>query len=173
MIYDTLAKGEDGLYHVNAFTDERKRCFVRLDDVLVTDIATADITFDVNASTAIDEIHETNIQNAIEQCETWFGRKVSEKAIRAAYIRDEALTAECIEQMKIYGSDKELLGTDALAVDSTCSVILEFGGLWFAKKAFGPAWNVVQVKIEKIETEPVQEAFDETYPEEYMFGDDQ
>ena len=95
MIYDTLAKGEDGLYHVNAFTDERKRCFVRLDDVLVTDIATADITFDVNASTAIDEIHETNIQNAIEHCETWFGRKVSEKAIRAAYIRDEAKRKGC------------------------------------------------------------------------------
>jgi hypothetical protein len=45
--------------------------------------------------------------------------------------------------------------------------------MWFAKKAFGPAWNVVQVKIENPESIPVQETFDKTYPEEYMFGDDQ
>lgn len=172
MIYDTIAKGDDGLYHVHAFTDEHKRCFVRLDDVVITD-ATDDITFDVNASTAIDEIHESNIQNAIENGETWFGKKVSEKTIRSAYIRDEALTAECIEQTKIFGSDKELLDREALAVDSKCSVILEFHGMWFAKKAFGPAWNVVQVKIENVESEPAQEAFDKSYPEEYMFGDDQ
>ena len=162
MIYDTITKGDDGLYHVHAFTDEHKRCFIRLDNVMITD-ATDDITFDVNASTAIDEIHEGNIQNAIENGESWFGKKVSEKTIRSAYIRDEALTAECIEQTKIFGSDKELLDKDALVVDSKCSVILEFG----------PAWNVVQVKIENPESVPVQETFDKTYPEEYMFGDDQ
>jgi hypothetical protein len=172
MIYDTITKGDDGLYHVHAFTDEHKRCFIRLDNVVITD-ATDDITFDVNASTAIDEIHEGNIQNAIENGESWFGKKVSEKTIRSAYIRDEALTAECIEQTKIFGSDKELLDKDALVVDSKCSVILEFHGMWFAKKAFGPAWNVVQVKIENPESVPVQETFDKTYPEEYMFGDDQ
>ena len=60
MIYDTIAKGDDGLYHVHAFTDEHKRCFIRLDNVVITD-ATDDITFDINASTAIDEIHEGNI----------------------------------------------------------------------------------------------------------------
>ena len=101
MIYDTIAKGDDGLYHVHAFTDEHKRCFIRLDNVVITD-ATDDITFDINASTAIDEIHEGNIQNAIENGESWFGKKVSEKTIRSAYIRDEALTAECIEQTKEY-----------------------------------------------------------------------
>ena len=172
MIYDTISKGDDGLYHVQAFNDEHKRCFVRVDNVIITDV-TDDITFDVNASSAIDEIHEANIQNAIENGEAWFGKKVSEKTIRSAYIRDEALTAECIEQTKIFGSDKELLDKDALANDMKCSVILEFNGMWFAKKAFGPAWNVVQVKIEKSEPEPVQEVFDRSYSEEYMFGDDQ
>lgn len=172
MIYDTISKGDDGLYHVHAFTDEHKRCFVRVDNVIITDV-TDDITFDVNASSAIDEIHEANIQNAIENGEAWFGKKVSEKTIRSAYIRDEALTAECIEQTKIFGSDKEILDKDALVNDTKCSVILEFSGMWFAKKAFGPAWNVVQVKIEKSEPETVQDVFDRSYPEEYMFDDDQ
>ena len=95
MIYDTISKGDDGLYHVQAFNDEHKRCFVRVDNVIITDV-TDGITFDVNASSAIDDIHEANIQNAIENGEAWFGKKVSEKTIRSAYIRDEALTAESI-----------------------------------------------------------------------------
>jgi hypothetical protein len=45
-----------------------------------------------------------------------------------------------------------------------CSVIVEFAGLWFAKKAFGPRWNLVQVKKRQPE-----EKFDESYPEDYMF----
>ena len=37
MIYDTVAKGEDGLYHVRAFTDERKRKFIQLNDVKIVE----------------------------------------------------------------------------------------------------------------------------------------
>ena len=88
MIYDTISKGEDGLYHVHAFTDERKRQFVQLNDVTVID-TTDDITIDVNASEKIDAIHNANIQNAIDSSENWFGKKMTEKTIRAAYMRDD------------------------------------------------------------------------------------
>ena len=37
MIYDTVSKGEDGLYHVRAFTDDRKRKFVQLNDVKIVE----------------------------------------------------------------------------------------------------------------------------------------
>jgi len=37
MIYDTVSKGEDGLYHVRAFTDERKRKFIQLNDVKIVE----------------------------------------------------------------------------------------------------------------------------------------
>jgi hypothetical protein len=47
-----------------------------------------------------------------------------------------------------------------------CNVILEFAGIWFAKKAFGPAWNVIQVKV-------FDEPNLEVYPEEYAFQDDE
>ena len=87
-------------------------------------------------------------------------------------MRDETLTTERIEQTKMYGFDKEPLDIESLQVGSKCSVIVEFHGLWFAKKAFGPAWNIVQVRLNKPE-EPEKEKFDDTYPAEYMFGDDQ
>ena len=35
MIYDTLARGPDGLYHVKARTDGGKRCLVQLKNVKV------------------------------------------------------------------------------------------------------------------------------------------
>ena len=38
MIYDTLSKGEDGLYHSRALNDEKKRYFVQLNDVSVSDV---------------------------------------------------------------------------------------------------------------------------------------
>ena len=172
MIYDTIAKGEDGLYHVHAFTDERKRQFVQLNDVTVID-TTDDITIDVNASEKIDAIHDANIQNAIDSSESWFGKKLTEKTIRAAYMRDETLTTERIEQTRMFGFDREPLEIDSLQVGMNCSVIVEFNGLWFAKKAFGPAWNIVQVRLNKPDepVEPEKEKFDDTYPEEYMFGD--
>ena len=34
MIYDTLSKGEDGLYHSRALNDEKKRYFVQLNECL-------------------------------------------------------------------------------------------------------------------------------------------
>ncbi len=171
MIYDTISKGEDGLYHVHAFTDERKRNFIQLDNVTIADTMN-DITIDVDASEKIDNIHETNIQNAVDSSEDWFGKKVSEKTIRAAYMRDESLTTELIDQTKVFNFDKEPLTIESLQSGMKCSVIVEFQGLWFAKKAFGPAWNIVQVRLDKPD-EPMKEKFDDTYPADYMFGDDQ
>jgi|TARA_B110000858_G_scaffold196226_1_gene254503 hypothetical protein len=173
MIYGVPSKGEDGLYHVHAFNDDRKRCFTRLNNVKVVEITDDDIMFDINGSDAIEALHDTNMQSAVENSETWFGKKLSDKTIRTSYIRDETITADRIEHTKIFRSDKVIADKDALQVGENCSVILEFHGLWFAKKAFGPAWNVVQVKLDKDEPEEVQETFDETYPEDYMFEDDQ
>jgi hypothetical protein len=43
---------------------------------------------------------------------------------------------------------------------------LEYVGMWFAKTAFGPSYNVVQVKLHP---EPIKSE----YPEEYAFVDEQ
>ena len=162
MIYDKLTKGEDGLYHVRAFTDERKRYFVQLNDVTIVDL-TDEMVFEV-ASDKLDTIHETNIQNAIDNSQEWFGKKLQEKTLRSAYTREETLSAERIPGTKIFNHEKSLIDFETLAPGEVCSVIVEFAGLWFAKKAFGPSWNVVQVKKRQPE-----ETVDDSYPEDYMF----
>ena len=55
-----------------------------------------------------------------------------------------------------------------------CSLFVEFAGIWFAKKAFWPSWNLVQVKIheDKSEEPEKEESPVESYPEEYMFEDE-
>lgn len=162
MIYDKLTKGDDGLYHVRAFTDDRKRYFVQLDDVTIADL-TGEMVLEVS-SDKLDAIHELNITNAIEKSQEWFGKVLTERTLRAAYTREETLSAERIPDIKIFDHEKSLVDLETLAPGEVCSVIVEFVGLWFAKKAFGPSWNVVQVKKRQPE-----ETFDESYPEGYMF----
>jgi|TARA_R110000803_G_scaffold177089_2_gene239487 hypothetical protein len=168
MIYDKLAKGDDGLYHVRVFTDDRKKHFVQLNDVTITDI-TGDISFDISTPEKVDAIHEVNIQNAIDNSQEWFGKKLAEKTLRSAYTREDTLTAERLVGTKVFNSEKALVDLDIIKPGDVCSVIVEFSGLWFAKKAFGPSWNIVQVKVHPAP----EEKFDETYPDEYMFEDDE
>jgi hypothetical protein len=166
MFYDKLSKGEDGLYHVRAFTDDRKRYFVQLNNVTITDVG-EDLVFETD-SEKITTIHEMNIQNAIENSQAWFGKALTEKTLRAAYTREDTLSAERIQSVKVFDHDKTPATLESLEPGEVCSVIVEFAGLWFAKKAFGPSWNLVQVKKHQRE-----EKFDESYPEDYMFEDDE
>lgn len=167
MIYDKLTKGDDGLYHVRAFTDDRKKYFVQLNGVTIMDVGD-DLVLEA-LSEKIDSIHELNIQNAIDNSQEWFGKKLAEKTLRSAYTREDTLSAERIPDTKVFSADKVLTDFEVIKPGDTCSVIVEFSGLWFAKKAFGPSWNIVQVKMHP----PPEEKFDETYPEDYMFEDDE
>jgi hypothetical protein len=62
--------------------------------------------------------------------------------------------------------------------------MLEYAGLWFAKKAFGPSWNLVQVKLNpepeptpepepEPEPTPEPEPEIEAYPEDIVIEDDE
>lgn len=166
MIYDKISKGEDGLYYVRAFTDERKRCFIQLDNVTVKEVDDSEITFEGDLA-PVDNIHDTNIQNAITYSEDWFGKKLQEKTLKTAYTKDDCLTTDRISSTRVYDHDKTLLDGDKVEAGEVVSVIVEFAGLWFAKKAFGPRWNVVQVR--KSQPEEEEEKFDESYPDDYMF----
>lgn len=168
MIYDKLTKGEDGLYHVNAYTDERKKYFIQLNDVTITDVSDNDIVFEPSNNEKVDSIHEQIIQNAIENAEEWFGKKLTEKTLRSAYTREPSISADCISHTYVFNHQKEITNYSDVKPGDVCSVIVEFAGLWFAKKAFGPSWNIVQVKLRQPE-----EKFEETYPENYMFEDDE
>jgi len=165
MIYDKISREDDGLYHVRAFTEDKKKNFIQLNNVKIIDVGD-ELVFETD-SEKINEIHEININNAIENSQAWFGKTLTEKTLRSAYTREDTICAEIIQSTKVFQYDKSVVNIDSIEPGEICSVIVEFAGLWFAKKAFGPSWNLVQVKKHQQE-----EKFDETYPDEYMFEDD-
>jgi len=171
MLYNAPVKGDDGLYFVKALTDEKRKCFVQLNRVTIGDISN-EIVFDLNTDSnrsKIQAIDEGNLATARENCVAWFGKQLSDSVIDTAYtpsITNDQLTGECVTVTKIFNSDQELVDADIMKQGKKCNVILEFAGIWFAKKAFGPAWNVIQVKV-------FDEPNLELYPEEYAFQDDE
>lgn len=171
MLYNAPIKGEDGLYFVKALNDSKRKCLVQLNKVKITDVS-GDIVMkldsDANVS-KIQAIDDENLVSAVENAESWFGKKLSDKVVEGAYtssIVDGQITGERIEVIKVFNSNQEVIDFDAVQPDKTCDVILEFAGLWFAKKSFGSSWNVVQVKVHP---DPILD----TYPDEYAFVDDE
>jgi len=180
MIYNTLSKGEDGLYHSRALNDEKKRYFIQLNEVTVSDVdqETGEVSFEVSGDdnqAKVEAVHVTNLQSALENSKIWFGKDLPEKTVSGAYTRSENLETDRISATRIFDHKKEPVEFNSVSVGMTCTAVVEFSGLWFAKKAFGPTWNIVQLKIheEKIpeaeaEAEVEQE---ETYPDQYMIQD--
>jgi hypothetical protein len=176
MIYDTPFKTDDGMRHVRAYTDEKKKCFVQLTDVKVLEVDGEDISFELSGDdniAKVEAVHLTNIQSALENSKEWFGKELTEKTITKAYIKDDVVTAEKIEASRVFNANKELVDIETLSPGVTCSVFVEFSGLWFARSHFGSSWNLVQVKIHEDtkNTEEEPECEVESYPEECMFED--
>ena len=167
MIYNTPAKGDDGLYFVKVLNDDKRKCLVQLDKVKISDVS-GEVVMDVMNSDKIENLDAQNLEAARENCETWFGKKLSDGVIRGAYtssLKDGQMTADRLDITKVFNAQKELIDFDGVQPGKTCDVILEFAGLWFAKKAFGSTWNIVQVKVHD---DPIID----TYPDEYAFIDE-
>jgi|TARA_B110000503_G_scaffold139817_1_gene229138 hypothetical protein len=170
MIYTTPTKGEDGLYFVKVLNDDKRKCLVQLNKVKVTDVSgdvAVDIVSDVNTQ-RIEGIDTRNLEAALENCESWFGKKLSESVIKGAYtsaLDSGTMTCDRLDVTKVFNAQQGAVDFDTLQPEKTCDVILEFAGLWFAKKAFGPTWNVVQVRVHD---DPIID----TYPAEYAFVDE-
>ena len=171
MLYNAPAKGDDGLYFVKALNDTKRKCLVQLNGVKVIDVS-GDVVLELVSEAnlqKIGDIDALNLEAAQENCESWFGKQLSEKVIQGAYtpsIADGQITGECIEATKVFNPQQEQLDLESVQPGKTCDVILEFSGLWFAKKSFGSSWNVVQVRVHP--DPPL-----DTYPDDYAFADEQ
>ena len=168
MLYNAPAKGDDGLYFVRATNDDKKKCFIQLNKVKVAAIAGDEVTIDACSAAnkkKVTAIDKQNLQAAKDNSVSWFGKEMTTDALKAAYSHAE-LVADRIPPTKVFSPDQEVVDFSTLAVGRECSMILEFSGMWFAKKAFGPAFNLVQVKIHP---EPVKSE----YPEEYAFAEEE
>jgi hypothetical protein len=171
MLYNAPIKGEDGLYFVKALNDSKRKCLVQLNKVKIADVS-GDIVMNLDSDANISKIQaidEENLVSAVENSESWFGKKLSDKVVEGAYtfsIVDGQITGERIEVTKVFNSDQEVVDFDLVQPEKNCDVILEFAGLWFAKKSFGSSWNVVQVKVHP---DPILD----TYPDGYAFVDNE
>jgi len=171
MLYNAPAKGDDGLYFVKALNDSKRKCLVQLNKVKMADV-TGDIVMELGSEDNVAKIQAIDTENlsaAVENAETWFGKKLSDKVVEGAYtssIADGQITGERIEVTKVFNSEQEGVDFETVQPGKTCDVILEFAGLWFAKKSFGSSWNVVQVRVHP---DPILD----TYPEGYAFVDDE
>jgi len=174
MLYNTPAKGDDGLYFVKALNDSERKCLVQLNKVRVVDVS-GDIVLDLASEANIAKIQAIDSENlaaARDNCETWFGKQLSEKVIEGAYtpsVVDGQITGDRIDVTKVFNIDQEQVEFENIQPEKTCDVILEFAGIWFAKKSFGSSWNVVQVRIHP---DPAPPALD-VYPENYAFVDEE
>jgi hypothetical protein len=170
MIYNAPAKGEDGLYFVKALNDNKRKCLIQLNNVKVSDVS-GEVVFELDSDVNLKKIEDTdaaNLMAANENCETWFGKKLSENVIKGAYtpsVANSQFTGDRIEATKVFNAQQEMVDFEMMQPGKSCNVILEFAGLWFAKKAFGSSWNIVQVKIH---ADPILDV----YPEGYAFVDD-
>ena len=177
MFYNTPAKGDDGLYFVKASNDEKRKCLVQLNAVTVSEVS-GDMVFDINSDTNADKITDIETQNlgaARDNSVEWFGKQLSEKVINGAYrsvLNGGQMTADMITDppVRVFNINQESIGIEAIQTDKMCDIIVEFAGIWFAKKAFGGHWNVVQVRVhdDPVKEEPVTDV----YPEEYAFVDE-
>ena len=171
MIYNSPTKGEDGLYFVKVLNDDKRKCLVQLNKVKITDVSgeiVMDLGSDVNTQ-KVDVIDAANLEAALENCDSWFGKKLSEGVVKSAYtsnLDNGSLTCERLDVTKVFNAQQENVDFDLVQPEKTCDVILEFAGIWFAKKAFGPTWNVVQVRVHD---DPIID----TYPDGYAFVEDE
>jgi len=171
MLYNPPSRGDDGLYFVKALNDTKRKCLVQLNKVNVVDVS-GDMIFDLASETNVQKIAEIdalNLAAAHENCEAWFGKQLNEKMIEGAYTPSAAngqITGECIEVTRAFNAQQEPVDLEQIQPGKTCDIIVEFSGIWFAKKSFGSSWNVVQVRVHP---DPILD----TYPEGYAFVDDE
>lgn len=174
MFYATPVKDDDGCYIVNVKTDDKKKCLVQLNKVS-TVFKDGEIVINLGTSKNLKKIaaiDEENIQAAAVHSVEWFSKEMSTNTLSSSYtssVFDGDITASVIGATKVFNGSNELVDISMLVDISPCNVLLEFAGIWFARKAFGPTWNVVQVKmIKTTEPEPVDE-----YPQEYALKDEE
>ena len=156
-------KTVDGRYYVK--TLEKK--LVQLNGVkLVSTLQGDAITFTLDALSQekVAEVDAVIIAAAKENCESWFQRQVADKTLETAYVKpSETMNVSSVPSAKVYCS-KEAVDPASVLEGSVCDIVLEFSGVWFAKKTYGPTWKLVQTRVRP---PPKKKVYDE-----YLFQDD-
>jgi len=120
----------------------------------------------------VSKVDDEILAAAKENCLDWFGKNLAEKTLDTAFSRSVTGNVMNVGKATIKGqvltkvfnqATKESVETSVLDPDTLCDVMLEFSGVWFMKKTFGPIWRIAQARI----LAPPKKL----YPDEYLFQD--
>ena len=170
--YGTPKKLADGRYYVKSFKDGEARVMVQLNKVkLLTKFDESDdVTLELSQS-ALDRISEIDAQNVAASkvnSQSWFGKVLADQTLEAAYSKstqDTSMNTTKARVTKIFAHDKSPVDPSSVESGIMCDVVIEFAGIWFLKKTFGPIWRIAQVRL----LAPPKKL----YPDEYLFQDDE
>ena len=175
MNYGTPKKLPDGRYLLKVSQDSGDRVMVQLNKVrlLTTFTESDDVTIELNpeATEKIAAIDAQNIAAAKEHCQEWFGKPLADQTLETAYAKStKDLTMNTTKARvgsqvvtKAFSHDRSVIDTGQLVIGTECDIILEFSGIWFLKRTFGPVWRVALVRL----LAPPKKV----YPDEYLFQD--
>ena len=165
-------KTSDGKYFVKPL----EKTFVQLDAIrwVSHDDNAVTIGLDEHSTTKITDVDAKIIQAAKDNSELWFERKVADKTIEAAFTKVIATEHDMSETWKnimnvtrAAGSkvyvNKQSVDASIITEGSICDVVLEFCGVTFGKKNYGPSWRLVQTRVRQ----PRKKAYDD-----YLFQGD-
>ena len=174
MFYSSPTKGEDGLYFVKASNDDKTKCLIQLNDVIVSEVS-GELVFDVVSDEKITDVESRNLLAAQDNCEEWFGKKLSKAVLDTAYqsvLSSGQMSADIITEPKVrvFNKNQEPIDFEIVQPGKKCDLLVEFAGIWFAKKAFGGNWHVVQIRVH--EDPVVEDPISDVYPEQYAFVDE-
>lgn len=173
----------DGRFFVKAITDDTsgERVFVQLNNTtMITELGEdSDVTISVDEKSLqrVKNVDNAAVVAAKEHSTDWFKKDLPEKTINAAY--SPSLTVENtmnVSKLVLKGQnmtkvyDHERNEMDAMVPSGVlCDALLEFAGLWFLKKSFGPVWRIVQVRLKP---PPKEKKKNKMSTLTYMFQDD-
>jgi len=179
MKFDQPKKTQDGRYYLKASTDEGSRVLVQLNNVNIsTKFSESDqVTLSLNEfnQAKIKAIDDTCVSQAEESSQAWFGKVLSPATLKSAYngtggkdtINVSKATVKGQVVTNIFDHERNIVAQDDLEENVSCDTILEFSGIWFMKKTYGPIWRLAQVKVRS----PPKKK-NSIYPSDYMFSDE-
>jgi len=170
MDYGTPVKIPDGRYYLKTSRDD-KRIFIQLNKLVAPSFAEKTLSFQIgDQKSTIQQYEQDIVSKAVEQSESWFGRKVSEETIKKAF--QSSLSGDQFDtsfvtlrgeiQTSFFAADRQPKDKDSGWAQ--IYVIVELTGVWFLKKSFGPIFKIVQVKESR--------APQKKYTSEYLFTDE-
>lgn len=156
--YEDPVKLSDGRYFVKASTNGSP-VYVSLKGVVIDDLDADDIELKLSGGDVqiVDEWDKRFVSSAVVNSTKWFHKEISSDVIQSYFVSSLETdgTLEVLPNLgpkgkpnvAVFDSNKSQIKT--VEPGTSALVLLQFEGMWFLRKTFGPVWRLVQVRVKK------------------------